>query len=265
MQSKIGDIDVSYDIVGAQGAPVVMLSHSLATDARMWGGQIDALRDRYRVLTYDTRGHGGSSAPQGPYTLEMLAQDAVGVMDRLGIDNVHWMGISMGGMIGQALALQFPRKVRSLVLCDTMAEFPEAATDMWRERLETARTQGMRALIPSTIERWFSPSFILRRPKIVETIREQIRTTPVPGYVGCSQAIMGLDLLTQLRTVQVPTLIIVGEQDAGTPVSASEAIHEVMPNSELVVLENAQHLSNIEQNEAFNRAALSFLQKQRGC
>jgi 3-oxoadipate enol-lactonase len=239
---------------------VILFNHSLATHLGMWNPQITPFSKDYRVLCYDTRGHGDTDAPRGPYTLASLARDAANLLDVLGIDKVHWVGISMGGMIGQAFALAYPDRLMSLALCDTTSEIPAEAHSVWNERIETARTQGMESLVEPTIDRWFSPGFVQRQPQTVETIRDMIRATPVEGFIGCSQAIMQLDFTGRLAEIRAPTLILVGEDDPGTPVAASELIHANMKGSELVVLPGARHLTNIEKTEDFNHALRDFLE-----
>lgn len=262
MKIHANGITVHYEMEGPESAPVVSLSHSLATDLSMWDAQAAVLKTRYRVLRYDTRGHGGTEGPEGPYTLEQLAEDAKALLRALGIPKTHFMGISMGGMIGQILGLKDPGMLRSLILCDTSSRIPEEALPVWEERIGLAQKQGLDALVESTMERWFTASFRGKPNPALEKIRGMIRTTPLRGYVGCSRAIMKLNLTERLSEVALPTLIIVGEEDPGTPVAASQAIHKQIKGSELVILKSAAHLSNIEQQDAFNTAVLDFLRRR---
>jgi len=259
MLIKVNDIQMNHEVSGKEGAPVVMLSHSLGSSLVMWKPQMRALEPHYQVLRYDTRGHGGTDAPTGPYTLEQLGEDAIGLVDALGIEVVHWVGLSLGGMIGQYFALNQPHRLRSLVLCDTAAFMPKDGQAMRQERIETARSKGMQALLEPTLERWFTPPFVKQDPREVTLIRNQFLATPVAGYIGCSEAIKGLNYLDRLSEIKIPTLIIVGEDDPGTPVATSKAMHERIPDSKLVVLPSAAHLSNVEQADAFNTALLDFL------
>jgi 3-oxoadipate enol-lactonase len=249
---------------GLAGAPVVTLSHSLASSLEMWEKQVPALAGRYRVLRYDTRGHGGSEVPPGPYTLEMLADDVLGLLDALGVERTHFVGLSMGGMIGQAVALKRPDVLASLVLADTACSMGPEAGPLWDARIAAAQDQGMAALVEGTIERWFTQPFMTRAPEVVDRVRVLIRTTAPQGFVSCSQAIRALDYADRLHEIRVPTLIIVGQDDLGTPVAASELMHAAVAGSQLVVLPSAAHLSNIEQAERFNRTLLDFLAAQ-GC
>ena len=259
MQIKANGIRMNYELSGKKGAPVVALSHSLSSNLLMWNPQMDALNPYFQVLRYDTRGHGATDAPPGSYTLELLAEDVIGLLDALDVDRVHFVGLSMGGMIGQCLGLNHPHRLKSLVLCDTASIVPAEAQPAWQERLDKVRKKGMEALSEETMERWFTPAFLRQNPPMVKRIREQILATPAPGYIGCVEAIRRLNYLDRISGIKIPTLIMVGEEDPGTPVSASEAMHERITDSQLVVLPSARHLSNVEQTEAFNPALLKFL------
>jgi len=200
--------------------------------------------------------------PKGAYTLDQLGEDALGLLDSLSLEAVHWVGLSMGGMIGQYMALNRPDRLRSLALCDTAAAIPPEAQPVWDERLHMVRKAGMQALVDSTLERWFTSPYLSQNPPEVKLIREHFLATPVSGYIGCSEAIRGLHYLERLSEIRLPTLIMVGEEDQGTPVAASRAMHERIPDSRLVVLPSAAHLSNIEQADAFNEALMEFLDER---
>lgn len=254
-------ISINYTLEGPASAPVVTLSHSLATNLSMWDPQIPALASRYRVLRYDTRGHGGTDAPEGAYSLDQLAEDARALLRALGIGRTHFVGLSMGGFIGQILALKYSQMLQSLVLCDTTSRVPADAKPMWDERMRVAQSQGMEPHVEPTIGRWFTAPFREQRPDVVNPVRAMIRATQPAGYIGCCHAIATLDLTDRLQAISVPTLVIVGEEDPGTPVAASRTIHERIKGSELVILKSASHLSNVEQPEAFNQAVTGFLAK----
>jgi len=262
MRIRTKTIEINYELSGKAGSPVVVLSHSLASSLLMWNPQMDALNPHFQVLRYDMRGHGKSGITSGPYTLELLADDVVGLLDVLKIDRVHYVGLSIGGMIGQSLALNHAHRLRSLALCDTAAIIPAEAQPVWQERIDKALSKGMEAQVDETMERWFTPSFLKQRPPMVEIIRKEILATSVQGYIGCAEAIRKLNYLERLPKIKLPTLIMVGEDDPGTPVSASEAIHKRLSNSKLVILPSARHLSNIEQVKAFNEILLKFLKDQ---
>jgi 3-oxoadipate enol-lactonase len=259
MLIKANGIQMNYELTGKDDGQVVALSHSLGSSLLMWEPQRDALEPHYRVLRYDTRGHGGSGAPKGAYTFDLLGEDAIALLDALGISTVHWVGLSMGGMIGQQLALHYPDRLESLVLCDTAAALGEDAQSIWQERIDTAWGKGMEGLVDQVMERWFSASFPDRNPEMVARIRKQFLDTPVEGYVGCGEAIRKLNFLDQLSAIKIPTLVMVGEDDPGTPVSFSKAIHERILKSKLVVVPSARHLSNVEQPASFNASLLEFL------
>jgi 3-oxoadipate enol-lactonase len=253
-------ITTDYELCGPEQAPVVMLSHSLASGMSMWDPQLVALRSRFRILRYDTRGHGGSDVPAAPYRLDDLVTDAVALMDALAIRQVHFVGLSMGGMIGQGIALAYPDRLLSLSLCSTSARMPPEAQPVVQERIEAALEEGLQALADGTLARWFTPGYLKTKPPEVERVRRQFLATPVAGYVGCTEAIRRLDYLEQLARITLSTLIIVGEDDPGTPVSASRAMHERIAGSRLVIIPSAMHLCNIERTEVFNSALAGFLQ-----
>jgi 3-oxoadipate enol-lactonase len=262
MKILANDIQINYKMTGREGAPVVMLSHSLASSMVMWNPQLTSLEANFQVLRYDMRGHGDSEAPDGAYTLELLVDDAVALLDGLTIDCVHFVGLSIGGMIGQGLGLNHRDRLLSLTLCDTSAIMPDEAQPILLDRIAAARENGMSAQVEGTLERWFTPQYLQKNPPEVEMIRQQIAATPLAGYIGCSEALRGLNYLERLSAIDIPTLIMVGEEDPGTPVAASEAIHERIASSRLIILPAARHLSNIEQAEAFNQSMMSFLLQQ---
>ena len=259
MKIVANGIEIHYGIHGRENAPWLVLSHSLACSARMWEPQIAALRDRYRILAYDTRGHGASAAPPGPYTLEMLADDLHGLLAALGISQPHFCGLSMGGMIGQSFALKSPGVFRTLPLADTTSRYPGEALPLWEDRIRLAETQGMSPLAQPTLERWFTESFRTSHAAAVERIRELILATPVAGYVGCSRAIPKINFSARLGEIRCPILVLVGEDDPGTPVAMAREIHASAPGSRLVILPQAAHLANLEAAEEFNRALGEFL------
>jgi len=263
MKAKTNGIDTYYELHGKEGAPWLVLSHSLACSVRMWDPQIEALKGSYRILAYDTRGHGGSGAPQGEYTLEMLADDLKALLDALGAKDPHYCGLSMGGMIGQTFALKYPGVLRTLVLADTTSRYAPDAWPTWQQRIGIAEEKGMQPLVQPTLERWFTEPFRSANPGKIKRIGDMIRTTPVAGYAGCSHAIPKINLTASLREIDVPGLVIVGEQDMGTPVAMAREIHENYPGSELVVIPSAAHLANVEQPGAFNAALADFLAKHR--
>ncbi len=259
MKKIIGDIEVFYTIEGE--GPWLTMSHSLACNTRAWDAQAALLSKSFKVLRYDTRGHGQTSATPGPYTLEQLADDAYGLLSELGITQTHWMGISMGGMIGQTIALKHPHLFTSLMLIDTTSRRPDNAQAMWGARITTAKEQGMAVLLDSTLERWFTEPFRKNNPDAIKPIAEAILSTSVDGFCGCCAAIAQINTLDRLKEIQCPAIVMVGEHDHGTPPAMAKQIHENLPKSEFLLIESAAHIANIEQPEVFNRAILKFLQR----
>lgn len=257
MKARIGDIDIHYTVTG-QG-PWITLSHSLAAHSGMWAPQVRLLSPHFTVLCVDTRGHGGTDAPPGPYTLAQLADDAYGLLQHLGVARTHWMGLSMGGMIGQELALRHPEVLDRVILADTSGRGAPEAPRLWAERAQAARSGGMGALVEPTLSRWFTEPFRRTHPEVMAEVGAMIAGTPVEGYAGCCAAIAGLDTLDRLPALRHPALVLVGEQDAGTPPAMAAAITARWPGARLVVLPDAAHLANLEQPGAFNREVLEFL------
>ena len=262
MEAKINGLKINYEIAG--NSPWVTLSHSLACNLHMWDGQMAALAKKYKVLRYDTRGHGKSDAPAGAYTLEQLADDVHGLLTRLGVKQTHWVGLSLGGMIGQTFALKYPGVFKSVTLADTTSRYPAELAPLWTDRIKAVEAGGMQAVANATLERWFTEPYRKSHAPVVEKIGGHIRATPVAGFIGCCHAIPKINLTQRLKEITCPALVIVGEQDPGTPVAMAREIHDALPGSELVIIPSAAHLSNIEQHPAFNAALLGFLDRAAG-
>lgn len=257
MKVRANGIDIHYEVSGR--GPWLTLSHSLCCDVSMWQPQLAALEPHFTVLRFDTRGHGGSDAPAGPYTFEQLTGDVLGLLDALGIERTHFCGLSMGGMIGQHLALKAPGRIDRLVLADTTSRMPAEAAPLWAERIRIAQEKGMAAHVEPTLERWFTPPYRAAHPEVMERIGALIRATPVAGYVGCAEAIARIDVTDRLGGIASPALVIVGREDVGTPPAMAAAIAAAIPGARLEIIPEASHLSNIEQADAFNRLLLDFL------
>ncbi|MEQ9641038.1 MAG: 3-oxoadipate enol-lactonase [Alphaproteobacteria bacterium] len=260
MRIDAGDIAINYDLSGPADAPVVAMSHSLASSLVMWDPQLAVLSTKYRVLRMDTRGHGLTDAPANEYTLAQLGNDAVALLDRLDIAKVHWVGLSMGGMIGQEMALNHADRLMSLAICNSSSQIPAAGRDTWTDRIKAVRESGMAAVADATVERWFTDEYRAKKPPQLEQVRMEILRTPVDGFAGCCAAIRELDFTDRLGAVKTPTLIIAGEFDPGTPLAASQVMNEKIPGSELVVLP-VRHFSNVEAPDEFTRALTAFLAK----
>ncbi len=250
-------MNIHYDIAGS--GPAVLLAHSLGSDHSIWAAQKSALARRRTVIAYDIRGHGKTPATPGAYDFDLLAGDALALMDELNIGKASFVGISLGGMIGQALALKAPERLENLVLADTTAAYPPEAQALWPERIRQIEAAGLEPLVRPTLERWFTAPYRAAHPDVVARIGELIRTTSPMGYIGCCHAIAGLNFTPRLKEIRTPTLALVGDQDAGTPPAMAEALAAGIPGARCVVINNAAHLSNIEQAEAFNRLLLEFL------
>lgn len=257
MKIKVNGVEIHYEIEGS--GPWLTMSHSLACNLHMWDPQMPVLTGKFKVLRFDTRGHGLSGAPAGEYTLEQLADDVKGLLDSLGIRQTHWVGLSMGGMIGQAFALKYPGVFQSMVLADTTSRRPPDADKMWGDRVKTAQEKGMGALVESTLARWFTEPYRNTHKDVMQRIGNDIRATPVAGFIGCCHAISKVDYLDRLKEIKCPALVMVGEHDHGTPPEAARVIQQNLPGSELKIIPSAAHISNVEQAQVFNDAMLGFL------
>lgn len=259
MKATVNGIDTYFETHGREGAPWLVFSHSLACSVRMWDGEVARQKDRYRILMYDTRGHGQSAAPAGPYTLEALADDLHALLEHLEVSKAHFCGLSMGGMIGQTFALKYPGAFQSMTLADTTSRYPAEAAAMWQERIRIAETKGMEPLVQPTLERWFTEPFRKSQPEAVKRVASLIVRTPVKGYAGCCAAIPKINVTARLKEIRTPTLVICGNDDPATPPAMAREIQENIPGAKLALIPQAAHLANIEQPEAFNRALADFL------
>lgn len=248
-------IDVHYDVCGE--GPWLIMSHSLACDMHMWDEEARRLSKNYKVLRFDTRGHGKSDAPEGFYSIELLTKDLWRLVKKLNINEAHFIGLSMGGMIGQALTLMQPNFVKSLILCATTSEMEFNL----EERIKAVRRNGMRPMVNPTIERFLSLNFQKTSPDVVQQVEKTIVNTSVAGYIGCCAAIADMSFKHQLGDIECPTLIVVGEGDIVTPIAMAKNLKCEIPNSELLVIPEASHLVNLEQPDLFYSAVSNFLRK----
>jgi 3-oxoadipate enol-lactonase len=262
--ARINGISMVYDISGPETGPGVVLHHPLATNHTFWDHLTKALSPRYRVLRLDARGHGGSDAPAGPYAFETLARDVVGLMDQVGMRKAGFVGLSMGGMVGQVLGLEHGSRFKCLALCATTSRVPPEAGALWDSRIKTAREQGMSAAIDDTIGRWMSPKAIATKHPAIPGLKEMIRTTPVEGYCGWGGAIRTLNLTDRLSAIKLPTLVISGELDQGTTPAAGEAIHKSIKGSQFVVMKGVAHCFSSEEPELFLGHVRLFLDTHCG-
>jgi 3-oxoadipate enol-lactonase len=257
MKVHANGIDIHYAIEG--NGPVVTLAHSLATDLSLWDEIAAVLSKHFTVLRYDARGHGQTSAPEGPYHFPQLVDDLVGLLDALKIERTHFVGLSMGGMLGQHFALAHPERLNRLAIVSSTSRIPPEARTLWDERIAVARAQGMQAHVESTLGRWFTAPYRQLHPEVMARIGALIAAIPVAGFAGWGAAICTLDVSAQLGAVRAPTLVVVGAEDAGTPPSASQAIAAAIPGARLEIIPSASHQLVIEQAETFTRLLLDFL------
>lgn len=258
---QIGDLRVQYSLTGPSEAPVVVLSHSLGTDLTMWDGQIRAIEARFRVLRYDLRGHGGSGVTAGPYSLDHLGGDVVGLLDALGVERAHFCGVSIGGMVGMGLGLRAPGRFHSLVLSNTAARI--GTPDGWSARIDQIRREGMASISAAAVERWLTANFRARSPHVVEKMRRIFENTPVEGYAGCCAAIRDADFRKSVSSIRIPTLVLSGTRDLATPPTDGRFLAAQIPGARYEELD-AAHLANIEAPDRFNGELIRFLDFLRG-
>jgi 3-oxoadipate enol-lactonase len=262
---KIDDTQFRYRLDGPEDRPLVVLNHALAVDHSMWGYQLPLLTQHYRVLSFDMRGHGKSDATGEDlvrgYTLEQLADDVVKLVAQLGHGRFSYVGLSVGGMIGQALALRHGKMLHRLVLCCTgTGKASPEQEKMWDDRLVAVGKDGTASQVDGTLARWFSAEFMAANPHVRDWIAGLIRATPAAGYVGAGHAIRRMNISAEeLHTLRLPTLVIVGEKDPGSTVAVAETLRGRIQGAHLAVIEGGYHLCNIEKAHAFNEALLGFL------
>ena len=256
---KLADGELNYRLDGPVDAPVLVLSNSLGTDLAMWDPQMPAFSEHFRVLRYDTRGHGGSSVSPGPYSIEQLGQDVLGLVDALGIDRFAFCGLSMGGLIGQWLGIHAGQRLTRLVICNTGAKI--GTDEVWNDRIDTVLKggeQAMRDMRDASIARWFTPTFAEQQPTQTSRITQMIATTSPQGYAANCAAVRDADYRDQLGTIRVPTLIVCGSQDPVTTPEHGRFMLERIADAKLVEFD-AAHLSNVEVGDRFTGRVLDFL------
>ena len=247
---------IGYRVDGPDSAPALVFSNSLGSDLDLWQPQLTPCSGAFRVIRYDQRGHGRSSAPPGPYTLDQLGRDAVAVLDAVGVPQAHFVGISIGGLTGMWLGIHAPERVSRLVLANTGAKI--GTDETWSQRIQAVRTQGLAAIADSVLARWFTPGFAAARPDVVASIRKTFVACPPEGYIGCCEALRSADLRDPVGSISLPTLIIIGSFDQSTPPALGQELHSRIADSSLVELA-AAHISNVEQSDNFTQAILGFL------
>jgi 3-oxoadipate enol-lactonase len=251
-----GGLRVHYALGGPPGAPMVVLSHSIGSHLSMWEPQVAPLEERFRVLRYDTRGHGRTTVTAGPCTLDQLAGDVLALLDALGQERAHFCGLSMGGLIGMRLARRAAPRIAKLALCNTAARI--GTTDAWNARIDAVRRQGMAGVATQVVERWFSPEFRARNPETAAAGLRMLQTTPAEGYMAACAALRDADERAGLPSITSPTLVIAGSRDPATSAAEGRHLAEAIPGARYAELD-AAHLSNLEAPEGFTAELLRFL------
>jgi 3-oxoadipate enol-lactonase len=254
--AELADVRLHYRFHGVAEAPVVMLSNSLGTDLTMWDAQVPNLAARYRVLRYDSRGHGLSAVTRGPYTIEQLARDALGLLDHLGLQQVRFCGLSMGGMVGQWLGANAAKRFSQLVLCNTAAHI--GTPDIWNTRIDAVNKGGMAAIVDGVLARWYTAPFIASASDAIEATRAMLLTTPAAGYVACCAAVRDMNQRDSASHIAVPTLVVVGTNDLVTTPADGRFLADRIAGARYAELP-AAHLSNIEAPAEFISALTGFL------
>ena len=259
--AEIDGVRIHYQLEGREGAPVLVFSNSLGSNFQLWEPQMQALGSRWRVLRYDTRGHGASTVAPGPYPLELLARDVLRLADAIGADRFRFCGISMGGLVGMWLGVNAADRVEKVALCNTGARIGTRET--WDARIAAVRSGGMAAIADAVLSRWFTPAFQTAHPEVVARARRMLLETPPDGYAAACEAIRDADLREDIARIRTPTLVIAGSSDASTPPADGRFLAERIASSRYLEL-NAAHLSNIEAAQPFNTALVRFFEDGGG-
>jgi 3-oxoadipate enol-lactonase len=257
MKIKANGITINYQVDGPEGAPWIVFSNSLATSTAMWDEQAAALKDKFRVLRYDQRGHGGTEAPAGRYRFDTLLADALGLIDALSIKKAHFAGLSMGGATALGLAERHPERFDRIIVCDSPCQSTPQSSQQWEERIAVAQKEGMAGLVASTIARWFPPETVAKNPPHLDKVRGMIRATPVDGFIGCAAALADHDYASAVATVKHPVLFLTGEKDGAA--APMRKLNEKLPGSRFVALTGAGHISNMDAPAEFTKAIRDFI------
>ena len=260
MRVDLGGYALNCEVDGPEGADWIVLSNSLGANLSMWDDQMPLLTSRFRTLRYDTRGHGGSDAPAGPYSFADLTGDVLRLLDHFGIEKPAFMGLSMGGMTGLGLAIDHPDRISRVICADGRADAPEPFRANWDQRIEKVEAGGLEAIVDGTIASWFTADWRAANPDRVEAIRAMVLGNDPQGYIGCCLALKDLDYLRRLGSAGVPILYVGGRQDMGAAPEVMQAMADATPGGVYVPVENAAHLANINAPEAFNTAIQGFLE-----
>jgi 3-oxoadipate enol-lactonase len=249
--------ELRHEFRGKRGSPALIFTGSLGTDLTMWLPQAEVLKPHFCTLRYDIRGHGASEVPSGPYLMDDLGSDLVGLLDRLGIERASLCGLSIGGMISMWVAAHAPERVDRLVLCCTAAKLGPA--ESWLERAAIVRTDGVEAIADAVLDRWFTPGFAEAHPEVIERMRATLIATPREGYAGCCEAIAGMDLTGDLTSITAPTLVISAADDPSIHPEHGRRIAELIPGARFELVENARHIASVEQADLITALIQEFL------
>ena len=257
--------NIAYDLVGPDNAPTVCITHSLASDGGSWAEQVPSLLQAgFRVLRIDMRGHGGSDPVPGDYTMRALADDVAHVLGALAIPRIHYIGLSIGGMIGQAFALAHGERLISAMWCATLPASPKGAAEIWAQRMKTVRdANSLAPIADGTVERWLTDAFKAKNPGRWTQIRDTVIGTTPAGYLGCCAAILDFDFVPQLPSVRVPLLVVCGADDPGTPASENRRLAGLVPGARYEEIAGMKHFPNVEAPDAFNRIMLGWLEEHK--
>ena len=250
---------INLEISGTADGPPLILHHALGACLDMWEPQLAVLESHFKLIRMDMRGHGKSLAPPSPYRIEDLADDVVVVMDSLDVERCLFMGLSIGGMVGQSLTLNHPDRVERLVISNTTSRMPVDLQPLWDKRIQAADSDGMDTQVEITLSRWFTQEYASNHRDVLDWISSMVRSTTPEGFIGCCHAIKHLDLTDQLCEIDVPCLIVAGGQDPGIPPQMSRDIHQQIAGSRLEIIEGAAHLSNVQTADEFNALVVPFL------
>ncbi|MBM3483440.1 MAG: 3-oxoadipate enol-lactonase [Alphaproteobacteria bacterium] len=259
MRATVNGVALNYRVDGPADAPWMVFSNSLATDLSMWDAEAAHYAKRFRVLRYDTRGHGESGATASPYNLDMLVADAAALMDQVGVAKPIFVGLSLGGMTAMGLALSRPDKLKAIVVCAARADVPEGFQKMWDERIATARQKGMAALLDATVQRWFTAELLVTKPGFLGNVERMIKATAVEGYAGCANALLGLDYFRQLGRINLPALFVAGANDVAAPSAHMKNMAEQVKGARFVELSPSGHIINMQQPAKFRETLDGFI------
>lgn len=249
--------ELNYELEGPEDAPAVVFTGSLGTDLTMWQPQSKRLKERFRTVRYEVRGHGRSEVPPGPYAIADLGSDLVALLDRLGIERAALCGLSIGGMTSMWVAAHHPERVGRLVLCCTSAQL--GPPENWHQRVAAVRAGGIESIADAVLERWFTPGFAAEHPEVIAQMRAQLVATPPEGYIGCCEAIAGMDLTGDLPSITAPTLVLAAEQDLATPPEHGRRIAELIPGARFQTVSPAAHIATVERPDLTTAIILRFL------